>query len=127
MMPQIYDAIEQAVANGVPTSQLAITLVRSGWPVMLVNEAVEAWLVSHGRLQKKTEFRQWLKKYRSKAFAAMLTIVTFSVITSSISLLRPWPTKIMVDSAFGKIPAPWPLEPYTHTAKLILFTSLLTI
>jgi ATP-binding cassette, subfamily B, bacterial len=127
MMPQIYAAIEQAIADGVPAKNIAPTLVRNGFPASLVQEAVEAWLGAHGRMQKKTEFKQWLKKYKSKALPATAIIVVISVISSSIALLKPWPTKIMVDSAFGNIPAPGPLAPYSQTAELILLTSLLTI
>ena len=127
MMPQIYDAIEDAIAKGVPQQAIEPTLVARGFPAALVHEAVEAWLTSHGRMQKKTDFKQWLKKYKSRALPATAVIVAVSVISSSISLLRPWPTKIMVDSAFGNIKAPGPLAQYTHSATLILITSLLTI
>lgn len=127
MMPQIYAAIEQAIADGVPAKDIAPTLVKNGFPAALVQEALEAWLGAHGRMQKKTEFKQWLKKYKTKALPATAIIVVISVISSSIALLKPWPTKIMVDSAFGTIPAPGPLAPYSQTAELILLTSLLTI
>lgn len=127
MMPKIYQAIEEAIARGVPPQYVAHTLHGRGWPSSVVNEAVEAWLLAHGRLQQKTDFKQWLKKYKRRALPATIVVVIFSVLTSSIMLLRPWPTKIMVDSAFGNIPAPGLLEPYTHTATLILLTSLLTV
>jgi len=126
-MPQIYAAIEEAIAKGVPQQAIAPTLVQQGFPAAMVHQAVEAWLSAHGRMQKKTEFKQWLKKYKSKAVPATVIIVVISVMSSSVALLRPWPTKIMVDSAFGNIPAPGPLAPYTHTATLILLTSVLTI
>jgi ABC-type bacteriocin/lantibiotic exporter with double-glycine peptidase domain len=127
MMPQIYKAIEDAVAKGVPQQAIGPTLVKNGFPAAMVHQAVEAWLSSHGRMQKRTEFKQWLKKYKSKALPATVVIVIISVISSSIALLRPWPTKIMVDSAFGSIKAPGPLAQYTHSPKLILLTSVLTI
>jgi ABC-type bacteriocin/lantibiotic exporter with double-glycine peptidase domain len=84
-------------------------------------------LAAHGRLHQKTGFKDWVKKYKRKALPATLTIIFISVISSAILLLRPWPTKIMVDSAFGNIPAPGPLEPYTHQPVLILITSIMTI
>lgn len=127
MMPDIYAAIEAAVANGIPPQYIAEALVQKGFPSELVNQALNAWLLSHGRKEQKTGFKDWLKKYSKKAMPAVIITVLISTITSATMLLRPWPTKIMVDSAFGDVQAPGPLAPYTHTATLILITSLLTI
>src|SRR5437868_2433120 len=127
MMPEIYAAIESTIANGVPPQYVSEALIRRGWPPALVNEALEAWLLAHGRSQHKTGFKQWLEKYKHKAASAIVVVVSISVVSSAVLLLRPWPTKIMVDSAFGNIPAPGPLSSYTHKPILILITSLLTI
>ncbi len=127
MMPRIYASIERAVANGVQPQYLASILIAQGWPPTVVNEAINAWLMSHGRLQQKTGFREWLKKYKAKALPSAIALVVISVVSSSILLLRPWPTKIMVDSGFGDIPAPGFLAAFTHQPALILITSLLTI
>ena len=127
MMPQIDKAIEEAIAGGVPPNQIAPALIKDGWPPALVNEAVEAWLNAHGRTTKRPDFKQWLEKYKTKALPAIVAVSALGFVTSFIALLKPWPVKIMVDSAFGSIPAPGPLEPYTHTPQLILLTSLLTL
>lgn len=126
MMPKLYGAIEAAIASGTPPQYLASTLIAQGWPAGPVNEAINAWLSSHGRLQQKTGFRDWLKKYKRKAMPATIAVIAISVISSSILLLRPWPTKIMVDSAFGDIPAPAFLSHYSKPS-LILVTSAMTI
>lgn len=127
MMPQIYEAIEKAIASGVPHNQLSPLLSRQGWPPALVNEAINAWLLSHGRAVKKTEFTNWLKKYKRQATPYIFIVLIFGLISSAIMLLKPWPVKILVDSVFGSLPAPGPLKPYTGTPSLILITSLLTV
>lgn len=127
MMPKIYAAIDAAIAAGTPSQYVAANLIEQGWPPAMVNEALSAYLAAHGRLQQKTDFRAWLRKYRSKALPATIFLVIISVISSSILLLQPWPTKILVDSGFGNIKAPGPLAPYTHKPTLILLTSLMTI
>ena len=127
MMSQIYEEIEKAIASGVPPQYIGVNLIQQGWPPAMVNEAVNAYLSAHGRLQQKTSFRAWLKKYRTKALPATIFIVFLSVVSSSILLLQPWPTKILVDSGFGNIKAPGPLAQYSHTPTLILITSLLTV
>ncbi|HVX58830.1 MAG TPA: ABC transporter ATP-binding protein, partial [Candidatus Saccharimonadales bacterium] len=127
MMQQLYDAIERAIASGVQPQYLTALLTQQGWPSGMVNQAVNAYLSAHGRLQQKTDFKTWLKKYKRKALPATVAIVIISVLSSSVMLLQPWPTKILVDSGFGNIPAPGPLAQYSHKPILILITSLLTV
>ncbi|MDB5183230.1 MAG: putative Xenobiotic-transporting ATPase [Candidatus Saccharibacteria bacterium] len=127
MMPKLYDAIEQAVANGVPVNLIGDALVRQGWPPELVRQALEAWLKTYGRQTKTTAFKDWVARYRKKARGAVVLVVFIGTIQAGVALMKPWPTKILADSAFGRIPAPGPLAPYTHTPTLILLTSLMTI
>jgi ABC-type bacteriocin/lantibiotic exporter with double-glycine peptidase domain len=126
MMPRIYSAIEAAIANGTPPQYVAAQLIAKGWPPNVVNEALNAWMVSHGRSQHKTGFKDWVAKYKRKALPATVIVVAVSVFSSSFLLLRPWPTKIMVDSAFGDIPPPALLSNISKPG-LILITSALTI
>ena len=63
MMPKIYAAIEAAIVAGTPPQYVAANLIEQGWPSAMVNEALNAYLSAHGRLQHKTGFRDWLKKY----------------------------------------------------------------
>ncbi len=127
MMPKLYQAIDMAVASGVPTNMVSDVLVRAGWPANLVNQAVEAWLLANGRKTVKTGFKEWLEKYHKKARWSVVIVVFIGMVQAGIALLKPWPTKIMADSAFGNVPAPGPLEPYTHTTTLIGITALLSI
>jgi ABC-type bacteriocin/lantibiotic exporter with double-glycine peptidase domain len=127
MMPKIYGAIENLVAQGAPTQYIPYALISAGWPPSLVNQAVDAWLTAHGRSLHKTEFRQWLKKYYRMALPAVVVVVFINLIADGIALLKPWPLKILADSAFGTITAPGFLAPYTHTPTLILYVSLFSI
>ena len=127
MMPKIYSAIENLVAAGTPSQYIPYILISSGWPPSLVNQAVDAWLTSHGRSMHKTEFKSWLRKYYRLAIPAVVIVVIINLIADGIALLKPWPLKILADSAFGTIPAPGALEPYTNTPTLILYLSLISI
>ncbi len=127
MMPKLYEAIETLVARGVPTQYVPSALIQAGWPPELVNQAVDAWMTTHGRSLHKTDFKNWLKKYYRIAAPAVVVVVFINLIADGIALLKPWPIKILADSAFGEIPAPGPLEPYTHTPTLILYLSLISI
>lgn len=126
-MPKLYEAIEMAVASGVPTNMVADVMIRGGWPPELVNRAVDAWLKAHGRRTQKTGFADWLKRYQLRAIPSVIIVVLLGVVQAAVALLKPWPTKIMADSAFGNEPAWGPLAPYTHTPKLILITAVLSI
>ena len=127
MMPKLYAAIEQAVESGVPVNLIGDALVKQGWPPELVKQALEAWLTAHGRHSNTTAFKDWLAKYHKKARGAVGLVVVIGTIQAGVSLLKPWPTKILADSAFGNIPAPGFLAQYTHTPTLIAITSLMTI
>jgi len=127
MMPQIYQAIEDAIAHGVPPNMVGDSLAGAGWPPELVRQAVEVWMESHGRAAKTTAFKDWLKKYHHRARPAVAAAVVLGLLQAGVALLKPWPTKILADSAFGKIQAPGPLAPYTHTPTLIAITAAMTI
>lgn len=127
MMPKLYEAIEMAVASGVPTNMVADVLIRAGWPPEMVNSAVDTWLKANGRRTVKTGFKEWLSKYHKKARWSVVAVVIIGTIQAGIALLKPWPTKIMADSAFGNIPAPGPLVDFTHTSTLIGITAIMSI
>lgn len=124
---RLKQAIEEGIAKGVPVDFISYSLQRAGWPKDMVNEAIEAWLAANGRSQKTTEFNEWLKKYYRQAKPAIILMVVLNTIASAIALLQPWPIKVLADSVFGSIPAPGPLAPYTHTPKLIIIVSLMTL
>jgi ATP-binding cassette subfamily B protein len=127
MNQDINAAIEKAVSQGVPPQYVASILVQQGWPMQMVIDATNVWLARNGRMHKKTDFKEWLKHYKRKATGSMIILVAFSVLSSSVLLLQPWPTKILVDSGFGNIPAPGPLDHFRHKPSMILITSLMTI
>jgi len=127
MYPQLYALIEKSSNDGVPPHLISAGLINAGWPENMVHDALEAWLLANGKIQKTTAFKDWIKKYYRKALPAVGVVVVINVISVGINLLKPWPTKILADSAFGNIPAWGPLEPYTGTSTLILITSLMTL
>jgi ABC-type bacteriocin/lantibiotic exporter with double-glycine peptidase domain len=124
---RLIKAVEEGVSKGAPIDFISYSLIRAGWPRQMVSEAVETWLRENGRTHKTTEFREWLKKYYLQAKPAIILMVVLNTIASGIALLQPWPLKILADSVFGRIPAPWILKPYTHTPTLILIVSFLTL
>lgn len=124
---RLKQAIEEGISKGVPIDFIAYSLKRAGWPQQMVKDAIDTWLRENGRFQKKTDFKAWLMKYYRQAKPAVALMVVLNTIAVGISLLQPWPVKILADSAFGDIPAPGPLEPYTHTPALILLVSLMTL
>jgi ABC-type bacteriocin/lantibiotic exporter with double-glycine peptidase domain len=127
MMPKLYEAIDMAVTSGVPINMLADVLTKLGWPSAMVNQAVYAWLRANGRRTIKTDFKDWVKKYQKRARPAVAVVVFLGLVQAAVALLKPWPTKIMADSAFGKIRAPGPLADYSGTPKLIAITALMSI
>ncbi len=124
---RLKQAIEEGISKGVPVDFIAYSLSRAGWPQQMVKETIDTWLLENGRRQITTGFAAWLKKYYTQAKPAIALMVLLNTIASGIALLQPWPLKILADSVFGVVPAPGILRPYTHTPKLILIVSLLTL
>jgi ATP-binding cassette subfamily B protein len=120
-------AIDEGVSKGVPMDFIAYSLKRAGWPDGMVRQAIEEWERENGREHKTTDFKQWLKKYYLQAKPAVILMVGLNTIASAIALLQPWPLKLLADSVFGNIPAPGPLRSLTHTPKLILVVSAMTL
>ncbi|HPR09880.1 MAG TPA: ABC transporter ATP-binding protein [Candidatus Saccharibacteria bacterium] len=126
-LQQAIQAVDMAAKSGVPRNMLADILTKVGWPSQLINQAIGIWLYSQKSNLSKTDFATWLKKYQSRAAPAIVVVVLFGVAQASVMLLRPWPMKIMADSVFGKVPAPWILEPLTGKSSLIAVTALMTV
>lgn len=127
MNQKIYEDINAAIARGVAPHLLADELLKAGWPQKMVHDSSDKWLKEHSKQTKNDAFKEWIHKYHHKALRAVGLVVVLNVFGVAISLLKPWPTKILADSAFGTIPAPGPLEPYTNTPTLILITSAMTM
>lgn len=127
--PRILGAIDEAVQRGIPMQYIAYGLVAAGWPQAMVNDAINEWLQqnAHGQITKKTDFKNWLEKYKKASKKYVAIMVVANIISSAIVLVRPWPTKILADSGFGTEKAPWILEPYTHSPGLILITSFMLL
>lgn len=126
-MQKLYEAIDMAIASGVPPNMLPDVLTGLGWPRGMVNQAVDAWRQTRGIQTIKTDFKTWLKKYQKRTRPAIAVVVIIGLIEASVMLLKPWPTKIMADSAFNTIPAPGPLEVFTGKPELIAITALMSI
>lgn len=127
MIQEVYEAMNRALAQGVAPQDVGKLLISQGWSADLVKQATDAQLTPTSNSNTHGSFKKWLSIYQKLAIGPLIIVVLLSTIGSLIMLLRPWPIKIMVDSAFGEIPAPWILEPYTHTSELILITSVMTV
>lgn len=110
MMPKLYESIDRLVAAGTPAQYIPDTLIKQGWPEALVRQAYDAWMQAHGKTLHKTEYKTWLKKYYRLAFPAVIAVVIINLIADCITLLKPWPLKVLADSAFGTVTPPGPLS-----------------
>ncbi|MGZ6005625.1 MAG: ABC transporter ATP-binding protein [Candidatus Saccharimonadales bacterium] len=124
---RLQKAIEEGIAKGVPVDFIAYSLNRAGWPVDMVKETIDKWMLENGRKQQTTDFMPWLKRYYAQAKPAVILMVLMNTIASGIALLQPWPLKMLADSGFGNVPAPGPLKPYTHTPTLIIIVAVMTL
>lgn len=68
-----------------------------------------------------------LVAYARKHWWVIATLAGFSLFDIAISLAEPWPTKIVIDSVFGNVRAPGPLAAYTHTIRLLVIVTIVSI
>jgi ATP-binding cassette, subfamily B, bacterial len=127
MNDKLYSLIEQHVSSGEVLEAIPGRLVILGWPADEVNETFDLWMQKNGRKHQKTSYKTWLHGYSKKAMPAVVVVVILNTISSAIALLRPWPTKILADSVFGRVVAPGPLAQYTGKSSLILIVSGMTL
>lgn len=121
------EAVDSAVKSYVPPDMVADVLIEVGWPPDLVNKAIDIYLQNNKQVLLKENFKTWLDKYQKLAIPSVVLVVVLSTIQAGVALLKPWPVKIIADSAFNTIPAPWPFTQYTGTPTLIAFMALLSI
>ena len=127
MRQKLYEAIETAITSGVPPSMVPDVLIRIGWPLAAVNQAFGEWWARNARRNVHTDFRTWLKKYQHRAMPSVILVVLLGLGQAVFTLLKPWPLKIMADSALNTLPAPGPLQPYTHQPKLIAILAIMSL
>ena len=127
MRQKLYEAIEAAITSGVPPSMVPDVLIRIGWPPAAVNQAFGEWWARNARRNVHTDFRTWLKKYQHRAMPSVILVVLLGLGQAVFTLLKPWPLKIMADSALNTLPAPGPLQPYTHQPKLIAILAIMSL
>lgn len=63
---------------------------------------------------------QWLLSYFRLVWPRLLVLIVLSLVSVGLSLLNPWPLKILIDSVFGTVPAPGILEGLTGRPTLLI-------
>ena len=77
--------------------------------------------------QKAIAFKKWFYGYIKQSWWRIAVLVVIALTSVGLSLLDPWPLKIVVDSVFGKIPAPGFLARFTGTTKLLYLTGIIYV
>lgn len=127
LLDKALEAVDLAVKSYVSFDVLADVLIEVGWPPTLVNKAIEIYLQNNKQAVYKEGFKVWLSKYQKLAIPSVVLVVVLSTIQAGVALLKPWPIKIIADSAFNTVPAPWPFTEYTGTPTLIAYMAVLSI
>jgi ATP-binding cassette, subfamily B, bacterial len=58
-------------------------------------------------MNDKKQIRLWLFGYAKKYWLPIFLVSLFSLLKVGFQLLNPWPIKVLIDSVFGDVPAPW--------------------
>jgi len=127
---ELYAYIHQALIGGSSTEQVKKILLGAGYQelevratIILATQNIEQ---EHTHPQKKS-YNLWIKGYFKKSKKSISILIGIDLVMITLSLLEPWPLKILADSVFGTIPAPGPLKAYTGTFTLLIAVALMTV
>jgi ABC-type multidrug transport system fused ATPase/permease subunit len=81
----------------------------------------------YNNAQKEIAFRKWFFSYVKQVWWQIMLLGLLSLAAIALTLLDPWPLKILVDSVFGSHPAPGPLKPYSGSIKLLYITGFIYV
>ncbi|MEM6997805.1 MAG: ABC transporter ATP-binding protein [Patescibacteria group bacterium] len=84
-------------------------------------------ITSQQSLEGTDSYKHWLRGYYLKSKWSILKLILLDMIIIGLTLLEPWPLKILADSVFNTIPAPGFLEPYTGTYTLLVIVALASV
>ncbi len=76
---------------------------------------------------KQKQINKWLLGYVKRYWLQIIGISILSLLVIGLQLLNPWPLKILIDSVFGDVAAPFLLEPLEPTQLLIALAVILII
>lgn len=82
---------------------------------------------NYAERQKNEAFKKWFRSYIKSSWWRIAILVVVSLSAVVLTLINPWPLKILADSVFNKIPAPGLLKPYTHTLTLLYIVALIYV
>ncbi len=127
---ELYSYIHQGILSGASDEQIREALLGAGYKPQDIHDSL---ILAHTRIEAKKKnpedntYNTWIKGYFTRSKKAIATLVSVDLVLIGLSLLEPWPLKLLADSVFGDSPAPWILEPYTGTFTLLLIVAGMTV
>ena len=76
---------------------------------------------------KQRQINGWLLGYAKKYWLQIVGITILSLLVIGLQLLNPWPLKILIDSVFGNVAAPFFLEPMAPRQLLVALAGILIV
>lgn len=130
MNDELFQYVRQAIVAGAREQQILQHLLAAGYRYKDITETFEK---AYEDIDKEIEagtkdsYTEWLKKYFIISRFSIAKLIGLDMIIIALSLLEPWPLKVLADSVFGDQPAPLFLEPYTGTYTLLVIIALTSV
>jgi ABC-type bacteriocin/lantibiotic exporter with double-glycine peptidase domain len=127
---ELYAYVHQAMVSGSSEQEIREVLLGAGYKPEDIHNTL---ILSRNNIDyenlgtKDSDYKSWIKGYFRRSKKSIATLIGIDLVLIFLSLLEPWPVKLLADSVFGGIPAPGPLEPYTGTFTLLLIVAGMTI
>ena len=78
-------------------------------------------------MHNQKQINRWIIGYVKKYWPQISLITFLSLLSIGFQLLNPWPIKIVIDSVFGDVPAPFALANLDRQTLLIAITIILIV
>lgn len=128
MDDEIFSYARQAFVGGASENEIYTKLTGAGYNPDKVSQAIvnaqQSIASERQDSEDKGSFKNWLKSYFLHAKYSIMTLIGIDSILIFLSLLEPWPIKILADSVFGGEPAPLFLEPYSGKTLLYIVSGI---
>ena len=105
MNQKILQLIEEGVSRGATHDFIKQSLLKAGYKREDIESNFNYWLKATGREQVHADFKTWIGRYYRQSSFAIAVLVILNVAYSILTILRPWPAKILAGLSAEREPS----------------------
>ena len=127
---ELYGYVHQAILSGVSETKIREKLLGAGYNEADIKMSIDTARAAIAKKQdpnSQKSYATWIRHYFNTSKKSIASLISIDMGLIFLSLLEPWPLKVMADSVFGNVPAPGPLESLTGTFDLLIVIATISV